>query len=80
MLPQTFSIRFQTIDNVAPIKKIRIKSNTQDWFDNEIAIDIKIIEKIFQKNSKNQILRDYNFYIEAKYNTQKLIKQNKLDF
>ena len=42
-----------------------MKNNTQDWFDNEIEIDIKIIEKIFQKNSKNQILRDYNFYIEA---------------
>ena len=22
------------IDNVAPIKEIRIKNNTQDWFDN----------------------------------------------
>ena len=25
------------IDRVAPIKEIRIKNNTQEWFDNEIA-------------------------------------------
>ena len=37
-----------TIDRVAPIKEIRIKNNTQEWFDNEIAEAIKIRE-IFQK-------------------------------
>ena len=26
-----------TIDRVAPMKEIRIKNNTQEWFDNEIA-------------------------------------------
>ena len=36
------------IDRVAPIKEIRIKNNTQEWFDNEIAEAIKIRE-IFQK-------------------------------
>ena len=37
-----------TIDSVAPIKEIRIKNNTQEWFDNETAETIKIRE-IFQK-------------------------------
>ena len=36
-----------TIDNVPPIKAIRIKNNTQDWFDNEIAKAIKTGEKYF---------------------------------
>ena len=31
-----------TRDRVAPIKEIRIKNNTQEWFDNEIAEAIKI--------------------------------------
>ena len=31
-----------TIDNVAPIKEIRLKDNTQEWFDNEIADAIKL--------------------------------------
>ena len=38
-----------TIDSVAPIKEIRIKNNTQEWFDNEIAEAIKIREKYFKK-------------------------------
>ena len=45
-----------TIDRVVPIKEIRIKNNTQEWFDNEIAEAIKNREKHF-KNLKNQIFR-----------------------
>ena len=69
-----------TIDSVAPIKEIRIKNNTQEWFDNEIAEAIKIREKYFKKFKKSNLQIDYNFYIEAKYNAQKLIKQKKLNF
>ena len=69
-----------TIDNVAPIKEIRIKNNTQEWFDNEIAEAIKIREKYFKKFKKSNLQIDYTFYIEAKYNTQKLIKQKKKIF
>ena len=69
-----------TIDNVAPIKEIRIKTNTQEWFDNEIAEAIKTREKYFKKFKKSNLQIDYNFYIEAKYNTQKLIKQKKIEF
>ena len=39
----------EIIDSVAPIKEIRIKNNTQEWFDNEIAEAIKIREKYFKK-------------------------------
>ena len=69
-----------TIDRVAPMKEIRIKNNTQEWFDNEIAEAIKIREKYFKKFKKSNLQIDYNFYIEAKYNAQKLIKQKKLNF
>ena len=62
-------------DSVAPIKEIRIKNNTQEWFDNEIAEAIKIREKYFRKFKKSNLQKDYNFHVEAKYNTQKLIKQ-----
>ena len=68
-----------TID-VAPIKEIRIKNNTQEWFDNEVAEAIKTREKYFKKFKKSNLQIDYNLYIEAKYNTQKLIKQKKIDF
>ena len=69
-----------TIDRVAPTKEIRIKNNTQEWFDNEIAQAIKIKEKYFKKFEKSNLQIDYDFYIEAKYNTQKLIKQKKFQF
>ena len=36
-----------TVDNVAPIKEIRIKNNTQDWFDNETVKAIKIRDNFF---------------------------------
>ena len=69
-----------TIDNVAPVKEIRIKNNTQDWFNNEVAEAIKTREKYLKKFKKSDLQIDYNFYIEIKYNTQKLIKQNKIEF
>ena len=31
-----------TIDNVAPIKEIRLKDSKKEWFDNEIADAIKL--------------------------------------
>ena len=48
--------------------------------DNEIAEAMKIREKYLKKFKKSNLQIDYNFYIEAKYNTQKLIKQKKLNF
>ena len=69
-----------TIDSVAPIKETKIKNNTQEWFDNETAEAIKIREKYFKKFKKSNLQIDYNFYIDAKYNTQNLIKQKKIEF
>ena len=68
-----------TIDNILPINEIRIKNNTQDWFDNEIAEAMKTREKYLKKIWKSNLQIDYNFYIAAKYNTQKLIKQKKIE-
>ena len=69
-----------TIDSVAPIKETKIKNNTQEWFDNETAEAIKIRGKYFKKFKKSNLQIDYNFYIDVKYNTQKLIKQKKIEF
>ena len=46
-----------TVDNVAPIKEIRIKNNTQDWFDNETVKAIKIRDNFFEKKIKNPIFK-----------------------
>ena len=68
------------IDNVAPTKTLRIKNNSQDCFDSEIAEAFKLREKCFKKFKKSNFHMDYDFYIEAKYNVQKLIKQKKIEF
>ena len=68
-----------TIDRVAPIKEIIIKNNTQEWFDNEISEAIKIREKYFKKFKNSNLQTEYDFYTEVEYNTQKLIKQRKLN-
>ena len=47
----------ETIDKVAPMKEIRIKNNSQDWFDNEIAEAIKRRENFFFQNLKSRIFR-----------------------
>ena len=41
---------------------------------------MKIREKNLKKFKKLNLQIDYNFYIEAKYNTKKLIKQKKMNF
>ena len=69
-----------TIDSVAPMKELRIKNNTQGWFDNEIADAIKIRDKNFKKFKKSNLHIDHDFYIEAKCNVKKLIKQRKKEF
>ena len=65
-----------TTNSVASIKEIRIKHNTQEQFDNKIA---EAREKHFKKFKKSNLLIDYNFYIDAKYNTQKLIQPKKIN-
>ena len=51
-----------TIDSVAPIKEIRIKNNTKEWFNNEIKEAIKIRQKYFKKFKNSNLQIDYNFY------------------
>ena len=45
-----------------------------------MAEAIKIREKYVKKFKQSNLEIDYNFYIKAKYNTQKLIKQKKIEF
>ena len=57
-------------DNVPPVKTLRIKNNSQDWFDSEIAEATKLREKHFKKFRKSNLHIDYDFQIEAKYNVK----------
>ena len=63
----------KVINEIAPSKKIRIKTNTQEWFDREIAELIHACKKLFLKFKKSKLLIDEENYKKVKYHIQNLI-------
>ena len=61
------------IDLVAPIKSKRIKQNSQEWFDNEVAENKGLRHKLFKKFEKSTLYIDKEIYKIARYEMQKLI-------
>ena len=68
------------VDKIAPFKDLRIKNNTQDWFDDEVAKTIKLREKRLKQFKSAKLHIDEDLYKEAKYHAMKLIKQKKSQF
>ena len=68
------------VDKIALFKVLRIKNNTQDSFDDEVAKAIKLREKRLKQFKSTRLHIDEDFYKEAKYHAAKLIKQNKSQF
>ena len=64
----------------APFKVLRIKNNTQDWFDGEVAKAIKLREKRLKQFKSKKLHIDEDLYKEAKYRAVRLIKQKKSPF
>ena len=50
------------IDKVAPLKERRVKQNSQEWFDGEIADEIKNCDKLFRKFKKSKLQIAENDY------------------
>ena len=68
------------IDKIAPYKDLRVKNNTQDWFDEEIAEAIRVRDKRLKKFKSTKLHIDENLYREAKYLALKLIKEKKKQY
>ena len=68
------------VDKIAPFKVLRVKNNTQEWFNSEVAeaIDLRNKRLIHFKSTKLHV--DKELYKEAKYQAQKLIKEKKKQF
>ena len=45
LILKVFDKILSVFDKIAPFKDLRIKSNTQDWFDGKVAEAIKLREK-----------------------------------
>ena len=63
------------IDKRAPFKDLRIKNNTQDWFDYKVAADIKLREERLKPFKSTKLHIDEGLYKEAKYHALKSITE-----
>ena len=67
----------KVVNEIAPSKDIRIKNNTQEQFDREMAELIHAREKLLLKFKKSNLLIDEKNYKKVKYQVQNLIRQKK---
>ena len=73
-----FVTRLQTtINDIAPLKSIRIKNTTPEWFDGEIADKISMRDNLFKKFKSNKLEINNELYLKAKREVQSLIKKKK---
>ena len=70
----------KVVNEIPPSKEIRIKNNTQEWFDREIAELIHARKKLFLKFKKSNLHNDEKNYKKVKYQVQNLIRRKKREF
>ena len=68
------------INEVAPSKEVRIKSNNQEWFDGEVLEAISTRDKFFRIFKKSRLREDEINYKQSKYFAQDLINCKKKSF
>ena len=68
------------IDKLAPIKEMWVKQNSQEWFDGEIANEIKNCDKLFKKFKKSKLHIAKDIYNAARYKVRKMIFNKKRSF
>ena len=68
------------IDEIAPIKEVRVKSNSQDWFDAEINEEIERWDKLLAKFKKSRSHSDNEKYKKSRNKVQRMIKDKKKNF
>ena len=67
----------QVLNNLAPYKTIRVKNQSNEWFDGELAEQISNRDKLFKKLKKIKLQIDELICKEAKNTVQRLIKEKK---
>ena len=60
------------VDKIAPFKVLRVKNNTQEWFDSGVAEAIDLRDKRLKHFKSTKLHVDEELYKEAKYQAQKL--------
>ena len=70
----------QVINNLALYKTTRVKNQSNEWFDGELAEQISNRDKLFKKFKKSKLHIVELMYKEAKNTVQRLIKAKKKNF
>ena len=70
----------EVIERIAPMKQTKIKNNTQEWFDGEVAEKITIREKCFKKFKKSKLHIDEEIFKESQKDVKNIIKEKKKEF
>ena len=73
-------IILSVVDKIAPFKDLRVKNNTQDWFDDKVTEAIQLKEKHLKHFKSTKLCVDEELYKAAKYHVMKLIKEKKRQF
>ena len=67
-------------EEIAPIKEVRVKSNSHDWFDAEINEEIERRDKLLAKFKKSRSHSDNENYKKSRNKVQRMIKDKKKNF
>ena len=65
------------IDEIAPIKEIWVKNNSQDWFNAEINEEIERRDKSFARLKKSKLQSDIESHKKARNKVQRMVKNEK---
>ena len=69
------------INSIAPSKKIRVKVNSEPWFDNQIVSAIQRRDKLYKKFKNSGLETDKNNFEVVKMHLQKtILKKKKSNF
>ena len=68
------------IDSIAPLKQIRLKTNTKPWFDSEVLEKIRIRDKSRKKYKKSGLQIDFDLFKNAQKLAKKITKSKKCDY
>lgn len=68
------------IDKISPTKTKRVKGNSKEWSDCEIAQKINLRDKAFKNFKRSRLPNDKEYYKTAQYEVKKLIMKKKKEF
>ena len=71
------SLFINTLDQIAPLKEIRLKQKSEPWFDDSILNSIRKRDTLFSTFKRSNNTDIYNEYKKERNNTQRLIDDAK---